>query len=889
MAAILKIKINIPPLGANLLPRQNSLKPLDKELVGPQGFLRQLTLISAPAGFGKTTLARQWVAGRENRTAWLSLDQGDSEPQRFWTYLISALQTLDSQVGRGSLEMLRSSALLTQSVSNREALLTPLLNDLFSLDAPIFLVLDDYHGIDNPHIHRDMAYFVDNLPPALHLIVTTRSDPPWPLARWRAKKTTKEIRQADLKFTETESQDLLKILLESELSKSQLRSLYTKSEGWVTGLQLAAFSITSNDNAEETIINFTGSNKHIFHYLIDEVFRSQHKSVQDFLLKTSVLDRLGASLCDAVLSRGDSSKILSDLHINNLFLIPLDQEGRWYRFHSLFRDFLFSQLSTSPNKIIEELNLNAALWYLEQNQPGEAIGYFLRGNALDQSLWVMEQNIEDLWQNQSLGQLIHWLESAPKDLLRKYPRLVAYWVLCTIIKEGKEKAKSSLAFADVLKFDNPEEQAAFEGMLAVAKAYHNLHAHDLAQLQVNAAKALEILPQGNNFWRILAALVLGDVKSIAGDLKAARDIFMTAYDKSKELGEYFVAITAAVKIANNLWVIGKIREAESFSQEVLNFAQETGIDKLTRLSTIWGLSAELLREGGNLEEADRYIQRAISLGKSEKPVLAWSYLFQIILCYSHRDYGRGLEVAKLVDDLNAAGNIPVFLKCWVYSWKARILIKQGEVIEARDALSTIGVTEQAPIILGLEIAQLTLCRVLVLENKFGRARSLLDQVENRVYQRKTLLIDLMLIRSLLEEEEQNLHEAERCLTVALEEGLTGGHFQTFIDEGQPLVPILTRTKDKSGGIRGFAGKILEGILALGSPLNQDVDLVEQLSDRELEVLDLLSQGLSNRAISERLFLSIGTVKWYTSIIYGKLGAKNRAHAVIRAQELNLLS
>ncbi len=336
---ILKIKNCILPLVDNILIRPRITEHLDAFLTTAEGFARQLTLLSAPAGFGKTTVVRAWIKGKESETAWLSLDNEDNNPERFWTYLSSALQTLSSDLGRGPLDMLQSGGVLSDSTVSFSQILTPLLNELFAIENPSYLVLDDYHLINDPEIHKDFAFFIENLPPTLHLIVTTRSDPPWPLSNWRVKGKMTEVRMADLKFTEEETAGFFKEK-NLVLNETQLNTLYRKTEGWVTGLQLAAFSLASSNNIDQFIENFAGSHRHVLLFLSEEVFNRQPETTKEFLAKTSILNRFTASLCDALTESKDSFKMISSLEKDNLFLIPLDEEGIWFRYHPLFSDLL---------------------------------------------------------------------------------------------------------------------------------------------------------------------------------------------------------------------------------------------------------------------------------------------------------------------------------------------------------------------------------------------------------------------------------------------------------------------------------------------------------------------------------------------------------------------
>jgi len=518
--SILNIKINIPPLNTTLLERPSLLSRLDKGLTGKEGINRQLTLISAPAGFGKTTLARSWLSGREARTAWYSLDQNDNERERFWLYLISALQKIEPGLGKGSLEMLRSSALESEVAAGRDSLLTPLLNDLFALKEPLYLCLDDYHIIDNKQIHQDMIFIIENLPPTVHLVITTRSEPPWPLARWRARNMMIEARQKELRFTLDEAGQLLAGVNELELNELQVEALYKKTEGWVTGLHLAAISLSDNPDTATFIESFTGSHRHVFHFLSEEVFQRQPENVQGFLLDTSILQRLSASLCNRVTGRNDSAILLAELDRKNLFLIALDEEGTWYRYHPLFADLLLHQLTKTCPEKVKELHENAAQWFLEHGEPGEAVRHALSGENMNIAAKILNDNLEEIVAKEGSRLVTACLEKLPASFLKEYPLLAIHRAWFHLIHEGREDARAILEISQKAVQDmaagNETRRKELSGMVSVVDAYYNIFTHNFTAALESAEKALEALSTENIYWRSKVGVISGDVRLFSG-------------------------------------------------------------------------------------------------------------------------------------------------------------------------------------------------------------------------------------------------------------------------------------------------------------------------------------------------------------------------------------
>ncbi|EEG77925.1 MalT transcriptional regulator family protein [Dethiobacter alkaliphilus] len=515
---ILKIKTSVPPQGANILPRPCILESLDHGLWAAEGFTYPLTLVSAPAGFGKTTLIRSWLTGREDRAAWYALDEADNKEDRFWLYLISSLQTLKADLGEGPMEMLRSNALSAES-EDIESFLVTLLNELFALDKPYILVLDDYHLIENVRIHKNMAFFIENLPPTLHLAITTRSDPPWPLSRWRAKRKMAELRLDQLRFNEEETGRLLTETKGLALSEAQLNTLHEKTEGWIAGLQLAAYSLTSNNNKDRFIHEFAGNQRNVFNFLSEEVFTRQPEAVREFLMQTSILNRFCAPLCDAITGSNDSAEVLSALEAANLFVIPLDNQGIWYRYHHLFSDLLRHQLSSRQPEMITELHNKAGKWFFEANELSEAVYHFLTVKNLDKVAEILHANSKEIVESEGPNLIVRCLDSFPDEILRKYPLLAVYKALYHLMRKGREEVGALLALAEENADEKLKNHREYSSIVALVKAYHNLFSHKIPQALEHAQEALRLLPADNYFLRINIAIISGDTQLFLGDPK----------------------------------------------------------------------------------------------------------------------------------------------------------------------------------------------------------------------------------------------------------------------------------------------------------------------------------------------------------------------------------
>ncbi len=916
---ILRIKTSIPPLPLHVLPRTGIQEGLETGLQAARGFARQLTLVSAPAGFGKTTFVRKWLAGRENRVAWFSLDPEDNRQERFWVYLISALQTLEKDLGSGPLAVLQSQGFLSEGAFDTPALLTPLLNELFALEEPLFLVLDDYHQVNNPRIHEDMIFFIENMPPSLHLVVATRSDPPWPLARWRSRAQMAEIRLEELKFSEEETRLFFAPFKGPPLDESHLSTLYRKTEGWATGLQLAALSLSASQKAHDFIESFAGTHRHVLHFLSEEVLARQPESLREFLLQTSVLKRFNAALCNTVTGREDSADTLARLEQHNLFVIPLDEQGVWYRYHHLFADLLLYQLKRKDPDLVPFLHEKASKGFMEAGEPGEAVRHALAaGGSPEKVVQILRECYEEILKTEGPELLKRILRELPLEALKEEPRLVVKKVINNLIYQSREEGESLLKQAEGLKYRDEKKTEELAGLLAAIKAYYFAYPSDFAKTLENAEKSLKMLPSHDHYWRMNVSIYTGDARLFSGNPGRAYAHYQEAYRRSQNLDNLFLPMTTGFKVATCLAFQGRLREAEEQVRSLLERAREGGLSQVPRAGLLWTLLGELLREKGNLEEAERCIERGLHLSRPEKPSLGWNYLSKTALAFSQRDFPKALSSLREIEDLHREKSLPRFITFPAAAWEARALLEVGEAARAEDVLFKVGVLADSPARGGMEKAYLVLARLLLIKEKPetgpGLARPILEQVQELAYGggQQGIFLETLLVKSLLEERAGNREAAQNLLLETLEKGLSLGYYQLFLDEGRALASVFTRilkrwqrdatpwNQDLMGDrLRDISREILQEETGYLKPPvqpareetkeNPVAGLVEELTSRELEVLELVSQGLSNQEISEKLFLSPGTVKWYNSNIFGKLGVKNRTQATALARRLELIS
>lgn len=907
---LLKIKTSIPPPASRTVLRESFEQKMDTILQHGDSFSCFLTLVSAPAGFGKTTAVRNWLRGKEGQTAWLSLNEEESEPGRFWFYLVSALQNIQNNIGAGLLASLKAGE---TSPSSRDGSSSPflitLLNELFDLENPLLLILDDYHRVDNPQVHEEMAFFLENLPPTVHMVVITRSDPPWPLSRWRAGGKIIDIRLSDLRFSAKETSQFLSQNTSSDLKDPHLKALHKKTEGWAAGLQLVAFSLSSCSNIDEFVSTFTGSQRHIFHFLSEEVFQKQPPSIQNFLLETSILTHFNASLCNAVTGRKDGQELLSRLEKNNLFVIPLDQEGNWYRYHQLFADLLSSQLKVKSPEKISELHARAGKWLLEAGEPGQAIRHARAENNLEKVALILDSFYDEILQAEEPSLRSLCLEILPAEIIINYPRLIAYRSLFHLVQKGKEGVEEDLLLAEKSGKNKPE----FLGLVKTVQTYSFIYSNQLPQAMASAQEALKLLPSDDYYWRMSLNVFMGDVHLISGNPRRGYKYYLEAHHSNQHMDNFFLSLSTGIKLATCLLSSGELQQAANQAAQLLKKAREKGASRLPRAGSLWVLLGEIHREKGKFDEAERCLERGLHISRAEKPSYAWNLQFKIGLAYSRRKFPEALATINLIRKTHKENSLPYFILKSARDWEARIKLQQNQEQETKGLLAGEKVSFQNEVLPGRERAWLNLCRLVLNEKEkspgFSRAMDIIELVEKRALsgENKSLYLETQLVKAQLENKIGNTSSAVKTLALALKEGEKSGFFQLFIDEGIALKPVFSQVLKEfpekkicfqDSGLKNYIQDIHRKLQSertgSGSPQAStpseltEEKLIEELTSREIEILKLISRGLSNQEIARELFLSLNTVKWYNGNIFGKLGVKRRTHAVAEARRLNLI-
>ena len=879
---LLKTKLYVPVARPELVPRPRLVDRLN------EGLSRQLTLIAAPAGYGKTTLLSAWSAACGQPVAWLSLDDGDNDPTRFLMYLVAAVQAIEANLGQDILASLQS-----PQPSVIEDWLPVLVNRLDNIARPFVLVLDDYHVMTTPAIHQALTFLLEHQPPHMHLAITTRKDPPLPLARLRARGQLTELRQADLRFTFEETTAFLQQAMGTPLSQKDVASLVSRTEGWIAGLQMAALSLRDREDVSRLIAAFGGSHEYIVDYFAAEVLAQQPGPLKTFLQQTSILDRLCGPLCDAVTGQTAGQQTLEQLRQANLFVIPLDSERSWYRYHHLFRDLLHKELQHERPESVPELHRRASVWCEEHELIDEAIDYALSANDEQRTSQLLNRHARSYFLRGEHVTLLRWIGTLP-DALRKAQPSLGIFQAIMLSAAGKIR-EAELAMQEVDQaLSNPDTCPSPDrdllGQAAVAHALVATLQDDPQAILLYARRALD-LSTGESGWRSSVLMARGNAHFLIGDLAACIQDLTEAIEGATASNIPLIVLVTMPKLAQTYWMQGRLNQAAQICQAGFQYMAQRGLARSPMsddLFTTWGT---ILCERNDLERAAESVSRGLELSRSGHVVLNQlsACRTMIRVCLAQGNLPAAEEFIRQAEALAKEYGISLRHTSRIHELKIEIWIRQGRYSEAEHELQALGVQSVGAIPLTHHDLYLAYARLLLAQGKWSAAEQTLDRLSDfsQSSGQRRWLIPIQILRAILGLNRQDWPQALSALAAAMELAEPEGFIQDFLDEGAPMIRLLDeaiRRKVKPA----FAHQLLNRF-SPGRPAEKSIDLVEPLSERELEVLKLVAEGLSNQEIASRLYLSLRTIKFHTSNIYGKLGVKSRTEAVSKARNLGLLS
>lgn len=906
-ASVLATKFFIPLLPPKVVARSRLVKQLSDGLTTGH----KLTLISAPAGFGKSTLVSEWIVNCGQQAAWLSLDENDNDPVRFLIYVISALQKISPNLGAGLLDALQS----PQSPPI-ETVSTALLNEITILSNNFILVLDDYHLTDSKSVDDALTFLIDNLPPQMHLVITTREDPALPTPRLRARNQLTEIRASDLRFTPSEAAEFLNQVMGLNLTEEEVAALDKRTEGWIAGLQLAALSMKGQQDVHGFIQAFAGDHRYIVDYLVEEVLRRQPEPVRNFLLQTSILERLNGPLCDAVTIQPGSKSKLEQLQRGNLFLIPLDDKREWYRYHHLFADVLNIHLMAEQPEQVPALHERASQWHEQNGLTADAIRHVLAAKNFKRAAELIEKAIPLMRQSRQEPTLLGWLKSLPEEIFQDHPVLNINYA-GTLLQNGQfdgvesrlreieqwlatpEDIRRQPIYVDEDDFQRlPSSVHMYRAAIALVKG-------DVTNATSHASKVLELAREDDDFPRGAASSLVGLASWTSGDLEAAYQMFAKGMSHLQNVGYISDVIGGSVTMADIRTTQGRLREAMGIYERGLQLATKQGTPALRGAADMHVGMSGLYYERNELNIAEQHLLKSRELGElnglPKNP-----YRWRAAMARIQEVYGNPDEALDLLNEAE-----PLYRSDFspnvrpVEALRVRVWIKQGELEKAiawanEKKLSI----EEDPSYLR-EFEQITFARILLsqyqsvhAENSLNDTLGLLERLLKAAESggRNGSVIEILVLQALAYQMQEDVPAALSVLERALKLAEPEGYIRMFVDEGADMETILREVAARKIMLE-YTSKLLaafeserKGIGEETSPSAAPVSgsLIEPLSQRELDILRLFKTELSGPEIAQELVIALSTVRTHTKSIYNKLNVNNRRAAVKRAIELGLM-
>ena len=904
-----KLYVPVPKSRSSLVARPRLTARLDPAAE------RKLTVVVGPAGFGKTTLLAEWIAGRagaQNEIGWVSLDPTENEPSLFWSYLIRAIQKIHPNVGSHAISLLRA-----PQPPPAESVLTELINDLTAIDSGVTLILDDYHVIDAAAVHESLTFLLDHLPPRMHVVIASRSDPPAPvpLARLRARGELAEVRVADLRFTKDEAAAFLNQVMALDLSTTDTAKLERRTEGWIAGLKLAALSMKGRDDVRGFVDAFSGDNRYVADYLVDEVLRAEPEHIRRFLLGTAILDRLSGPLCDAVIGEPGSQALLESLERRNLFVVALDDRREWYRYHHLFADVLQAQSAREDPDRAHSYHRRASAWYDEHGSSGDAVRHAIAAEDLDRAAGLLEMTWPERDRSYQSGLWLSRVKALPDAVVRVRPVLTLGYAWALLNSGELEAAEPRLRdverwldVADTTARSDASQMvvtdaARFQSLpteLASARLYLAQALGGVPGTVEHAKRALDLIPEGDHAARSTGIALLALAYWARGDLEAAHRTFTDALASMRICGHGLDAIRGIFVLGDLRVAQGRLREAASIYERGLQVAAEEVHPTPPETDELYLGLSEVHREWGDLDAAATFLEtisqsagRTAHKGNRQRWCTAMASVLE-----ARRDLRGALDLLDEAESHDLRSPIPRARP--IAALKARIWIAQGRLAEAVAWVRDRNLSVSDDLSYVREFEHITVARLLIARHRPGEderhltdAVQLLDRLTTAAEQggRMGSVIETLLLQSVALQTLGNVRRGLDALARALELAEPDGYLRVFVDEGTPMRDLL-----RHATARGIAGEYTRRVLAgfdepkpsATAASRVPAGSTQSLTTRELEILRLIAAGMRNQEIADLLSISAATVKRHIANAYGKLGANHRTEALVRAKELDLL-
>jgi LuxR family transcriptional regulator, maltose regulon positive regulatory protein len=895
---MLLTKLNIPTPGRNLVKRPPLFGKLN------EGLSHKLTLVTAPAGYGKTTLVSDWIVQYKIPTAWYSLDKGDNDPVDFLRYTISGIQNIDNAFGLNALKLLKSSGKISP-----DSIVSLLINEILTIDQNFLLVFDDFHLIDNQDIFGLVSHFLKHIPGNIHIVILTRSDPPIPVARLRSQQQLVELRSSDLSFSVNDIYTLFSKKLKRTLSMEDVSSLETKTEGWISGLLLTALSMEGREDISGFIQGLSGDNRYIMDYLLEEVLKIQTDNIKEFLVQTSVLKQISAPLCNAVLHRDDSQLILERLEKNNMFIFPLDTERHWYRYHHLFADLLKQRLSLKDKAVVSKLHNEACNWF-EQNYMYElAIEHALEINNYGKCIQLLGKIVESLWENGQHSTIMRYGDILPDETINKSPEFGLHyaWILISAgqtrkaapLLENAEKTARKIIHGAGSSVEDIQYYKKLLGKISVAFALLYSHETHSERIFEPCKTAMENLSEDDPLWLGWLWFSYGIAYFSCGDLLKSFEAFENAFNYGKQSGNIYLISTIVLRMSDNEQQLGHYNSAYEKCTGFLRLMKTKGYVEITRTdwsyAGLYAILGSTQQMWADTEKAYENVKIAYNLSKKSGDIMLETSVLMLYSIVLH-DLGDDLGSEKKIEEaegLCKGNNLSPYLLFALIAWKLFRFIASDQVEKAYSLLKEYNIGSGIEISHANETVFMVYARFLLARGDVVEAETVLSELYTIINTGKRIerLIDLKISYAIYYRLTEKREKARESLIEALElaapENLvmffihSTGYIHDLLDE---IVNIGFTSKTRVP--KPFINK-LKAALERKERFRK-IRKEGDLSARELDTLRLIAEDHSNQEIADKLFISLNTVKTHVRNILLKLEVDKRRQAVTKAKELGII-
>ncbi len=895
---MLLTKLHIPPAGDNIVHRPELYEKLNI------GLSRKLIVISAPAGFGKTFLLSDWIHQHKIPTAWFSLDKGDNDPVEFLSYIISGIQGIHAAFGQSALKLLNS-----PNRPSGESIVSLLINEILEIDQNFLLVLDDFHLIESSDILKIVTYILEHIPGNIHIAILTRSDPGLSVSRLRSQHQLVELRSSDLSFSANDISILFNKKLKLGLSIEDVISLETKTEGWIAGLQLTALSMQGREDISAFIQDLKGDNRYIMDYLMEEVLKIQTDDIKEFLLQTSILEQMSAPLCNAVLNRNDSQQILEALEKNNMFVIPLDTDRTWYRYHHLFAELLKQRLHQKDKATIIDLHNTASEWFHNNSMSLLAIEHKIETEDFEKSIQFLGEIAEAMWKNGQHAAIMKYGDLLPDEIIIKNSDFCLYYAWILIIAGQIQKAEPFLVSAEIITVQiinninssNQEVQyyKKLLGKIYIAFAYMNSLLARSEKIFEYSKSAVENLPEDDPFWYSWGQYAIGIAEMFRENFKECSKAFESALVYAKKSGNIYLISTIAARLSALEARMGLYTLSYQRCSDLITFMKESGYSQITKSeSTFNGLysfmaGVESMRT--NFDDALENIKTAYSLCKNESDN---TFKVNMLVIYALTLYGRG-DIAGVKKMLNEADDIvklniifPSSMAMYI-AMKGFMLVEQNELEKANQFFRENGLEIDKKISHSNDFGYCPYAVLLIIKRKFKEAEILLSkllkmaQAANRIER----IIEIKVIYAILNKATWENEKALINLIEALEAAACDNILMSFVLYHSWISDLLKEVFRIQATTKTNIPKKLIDKLKLTIEKREKfkkINLESGLSEREFDTLKLIAENLSNQEIADKLYISLHTVKTHVKKILLKLEVDSRIRAVTKAKEIGII-